>query len=156
MIPVVVDQSAAPCALPSPDSWRWFTETGRSIAPSWKNEVTLRSVEMFTEYEPGSYVRFISPTPLLMVVALGDVLTVSELALAALSGHFRQSSWSRSKAGTSTLTSVSSGRRHRPPPSGSASISYRSGRVHAARTHATGSGPTLPIAPLLVMPMRAK
>jgi fermentation-respiration switch protein FrsA (DUF1100 family) len=83
MIPVVVDQSATPCALPGPDSWRWFTETGRTIAPSWKNEVTLRSVEMFTEYEPGSYVRFISPTPLLMVVALGDVLTVPELALAA-------------------------------------------------------------------------
>lgn len=83
MIPVVGDQSAAPCALPGPDSWRWFTGTGRTLAPSWKNEVTLRSVEMFTEYEPGSYVRFISPTPLLMVVALGDVLTVPELALAA-------------------------------------------------------------------------
>ena len=38
---------------------------------------------MFTEYEPGSYVRFISPTPLLMVVALKDVLTVPDLALAA-------------------------------------------------------------------------
>jgi uncharacterized protein len=38
---------------------------------------------MFTEYEPGSYVRYISPTPLLIVVALGDVLTVPELALAA-------------------------------------------------------------------------
>jgi hypothetical protein len=45
--------------------------------------VTLRSVEMFTEYEPASYVSFISPTPLLMVVALGDVLTVADLALAA-------------------------------------------------------------------------
>ena len=83
MIPVVADQSAAPCALPTPDSWRWFTETARTRAPSWKNEVTLRSVEMFTEYEPGSYVSFISPTPLLMVVALGDVLTVADLALAA-------------------------------------------------------------------------
>jgi hypothetical protein len=36
------------------------TETGRSRAPTWKNEVTLRSVEMFTEYEPGSYAAFIS------------------------------------------------------------------------------------------------
>jgi len=83
MIPVVAQDPASPSALPTPDSWAWFTETGRTRAPSWKNEVTLRSVEMFTEYEPGSYVSFISPTPLLMVVALGDVLTVAELALAA-------------------------------------------------------------------------
>jgi fermentation-respiration switch protein FrsA (DUF1100 family) len=83
MIPVVAEDPALPSALPTPDSWVWFTETGRTRAPSWKNEVTLRSVEMFTEYEPGSYVSFISPTPLLMVVALGDVLTVADLALAA-------------------------------------------------------------------------
>jgi fermentation-respiration switch protein FrsA (DUF1100 family) len=71
------------CALPTPDSWQWFTETGRNRAPSWKNEVTLRSVEMFTEYEPGSYLPYISPTPLLMLVAHGDHLTVSDLAISA-------------------------------------------------------------------------
>ena len=47
MIPVVAEDPAAPSALPTPDSWRWFTETGKSQAPSWRNEVTLRSVEMF-------------------------------------------------------------------------------------------------------------
>ena len=83
MIPVVAEDQSAPSVLPTLDSWRWFTETGRACAPSWKNEATLRSVEMFTEYEPGSYVRFISPTPLLMVVALGDMLTDADLALAA-------------------------------------------------------------------------
>src|ERR1700756_425959 len=83
MIPVVAEDPAAASALPTPDSRRWFTETARARAPSWKNEVTLRSVEMFTEYEPAGYVSFISPTPLLMVVALGDVLTVADLALAA-------------------------------------------------------------------------
>ena len=41
MIPVVAEDPAAPSALPTPDSWEWFTETGRSRAPSWKNEVTL-------------------------------------------------------------------------------------------------------------------
>jgi fermentation-respiration switch protein FrsA (DUF1100 family) len=83
MIPVVAEDPSAASALPTPDSWAWFTDTARARAPSWKNEVTLRSVEMFTEYEPASYVSFISPTPLLMVVALGDVLTVADLALAA-------------------------------------------------------------------------
>src|SRR5512147_1338668 len=83
MMPVVAEDQSVPSVLPTPDSWRWFTERGRTRAPSWRKEVTLRSVEMFTEYEPGGYVRFISPTPLLMVVALDDVLTVPNLALAA-------------------------------------------------------------------------
>lgn len=83
MVPVVAEDPAAPSALPTPDSWIWFTETGRTRAPSWRNEVTLRSIEMFTEYEPASYVRYVSPTPLMIVVALGDVLTVADLALAA-------------------------------------------------------------------------
>ncbi len=53
MIPVVAENPLAPCALPTADSWQWFTETGRTRAPAWRNEVTLRSVEMFMEYEPG-------------------------------------------------------------------------------------------------------
>jgi fermentation-respiration switch protein FrsA (DUF1100 family) len=38
---------------------------------------------MFTEYEPGAYISFVSPTPLLIVVAAGDHLTVSDQAIAA-------------------------------------------------------------------------
>jgi len=83
MIPVVAEDPSAPSALPTPDSWSWFTETGKARAPSWRNEVTLRSVEMFTEYEPGSYIANVSPTPLLLVVARGDHLTVADEALAA-------------------------------------------------------------------------
>ena len=83
MLPVVSENPAGPAALPTADSWAFFTQTGRDRAPAWRNEVTLRSVEMFTEYEPGSYIGFISPTPLMMVVALGDHLTVADEALAA-------------------------------------------------------------------------
>jgi fermentation-respiration switch protein FrsA (DUF1100 family) len=54
-----------------------------TMAPAWRNEVTLRSVEMFTEYEPGGYLPWISPTPLLLLVAVGDHLVPSELAIAA-------------------------------------------------------------------------
>jgi fermentation-respiration switch protein FrsA (DUF1100 family) len=83
MIPVVAQDPLAPCALPTPDSWQWFTETGKTRAPAWRNEVTLQSVEMFTEYEPGAYIEWVSPTPLMMVVAAGDHLTVSDEGLAA-------------------------------------------------------------------------
>ena len=82
MIPVVAADPAAPAALPTADSHDFFTDTGRARAPAWRNEVTLRSVEMFTEYEPGSYAAFVSPTPLMMVVARHDILTVADLALA--------------------------------------------------------------------------
>lgn len=83
MIPVVSNDPNVPCALPTPDSYDWFIETAKLRAPAWKNEVTLQSVELFTEYEPGTYIEYISPTPLLMVVAAGDHLTVADEALAA-------------------------------------------------------------------------
>ena len=83
MIAVVSDDPAIPCALPTPDSHAWFTATHELRAPSWRNEVTLRSIEMFLEYEPGAYVEYVSPTPLLMVVAAKDHLTVADEALAA-------------------------------------------------------------------------
>lgn len=83
MIPVVDENPMAPSALPTPDSWKWYTEAHKLCAPSWRNEVTLRSIERFSEYEPASYIPFISPTPLLMVVAMEDVVTITDLALAA-------------------------------------------------------------------------
>ena len=63
-IPVVAENPRARCALPTADSWQWFTETGRIRAPAWRNEVTLRSVEMYTEYEPGAYIGWVTyPAP---------------------------------------------------------------------------------------------
>ena len=83
MVPVVDKDPLAASALPTPDSWEWFTQTGETRAPSWRNEVTLRTVEMLGEYEPGIYLPYISPTPLLLLVAEGDHLTPSEFAIAA-------------------------------------------------------------------------
>lgn len=83
MIPVVTGDPMGPAVLPTTDSWAWFSETARTRAPSWRNEVTLRSVEKFLEYEPGTYISHISPTPLMLVVALRDHLTVADESLAA-------------------------------------------------------------------------
>jgi uncharacterized protein len=82
-IPVVSGEPAGPAALPTSDSWEWFTRTGETRAPAWRNQVTLRTVEMLGEYEPGSYIERISPTPLLMVIAANDHLTVADEAFAA-------------------------------------------------------------------------
>jgi fermentation-respiration switch protein FrsA (DUF1100 family) len=69
--------------LPTADSYTFFTETAATRAPGWRNEVTLRTVEYGFGYEPGAYIGLISPTPLLMIVAAKDHLTVSDLAIAA-------------------------------------------------------------------------
>ena len=83
MLPVVAENPMAPSALPTADSYKWFTATAAARAPAWRNEVTLRSIEYGFGYEPGAYIGLISPTPLLMIVGVGDHLTVSDLAIAA-------------------------------------------------------------------------
>ena len=81
-VPVVAPEGET-SALPTPDSYEWFTEAGRSIAPNWRNEVSLASMEKFLEYNPAANIDRISPTPLLMIVAGRDTLTPTDLAVAA-------------------------------------------------------------------------
>ena len=83
LLPVVSEDLFGAAALPTPDSWTWFTETAKLRAPAWRNEVTLRSVEMFAEYEPAAYIPLISPTPLLLIPAREDHLTPAHLAIDA-------------------------------------------------------------------------
>jgi fermentation-respiration switch protein FrsA (DUF1100 family) len=83
MIKVVAEEAGEPCALPTDDSAKWFLETHKLRAPAWKNEVTLKSIEMFFDYEPGVYISNISPTPFFLAVAGGDHLTVVDLAIEA-------------------------------------------------------------------------
>ena len=49
----------------------------------WKNEVTVRSGWLARMYEPGQWVARVSPTPLLMIVALADNITLTDLQLRA-------------------------------------------------------------------------
>src|SRR5437773_11664814 len=53
IIPVVAQDPMAACALPTADSWEWFTETGKKRAPAWQNEVNLQSAGVFLEFWPG-------------------------------------------------------------------------------------------------------
>jgi dipeptidyl aminopeptidase/acylaminoacyl peptidase len=89
MVPMITDpNNKGTASHNSADAWDFFT--GKN-APSedqwrfqkWRNEVTLRSVEMYSEYEPGAYIERIAPTPLLMLVAENDVVAVTDQALEA-------------------------------------------------------------------------
>jgi fermentation-respiration switch protein FrsA (DUF1100 family) len=77
MVPVVDADPMAQSALPTPDSYEFFSAYEGT---SWKNEVTVRTLEFLQAYEPGEYLKRISPTPLLMVVAPNDRLVAGELA----------------------------------------------------------------------------
>ena len=48
----------------------------------WENEIARRSTRDARMYEPGGWISRVSPTPLLLVVALQDKMTVTDLALA--------------------------------------------------------------------------
>ena len=81
-VPVVAPEGQ-PSALPTPESYEWFTQTGATRAPNWRNEVSLESMEKFLEYNPSANIHLIAPTPLLMIVASNDTLTPTDLAIAA-------------------------------------------------------------------------
>lgn len=54
-----------------------------SCVASWPNQVTLQSVAMSGDYNPGSYVNKISPTPVLFIVADHDSINPTKLAIKA-------------------------------------------------------------------------
>lgn len=83
LLPVVAEDPAAMAALPSRDAWDWFSRQGKTRAPAWRNEVTLRSFDRLFEYDPGAAIARIAPTPLLMIVAEADAVTPADLALEA-------------------------------------------------------------------------
>ncbi|MEH0553629.1 alpha/beta hydrolase [Streptomyces sp. B21-101] len=83
MIPVVAADPTAQAVMPAADAYEWFSKTAADRAPNWKNELTVRSMEMVTEYAPGTFISRIAPTPLLMIVADNDRVAPFELALDA-------------------------------------------------------------------------
>lgn len=82
MLPAVAQDPSTPCAMAGPDGYAFFTGT-QAFAPSWRNEVTLRSAEMARENEPGIHIARVGPTPLMIIVAEADLLTATDLALEA-------------------------------------------------------------------------
>ncbi|KAF5629668.1 alpha beta hydrolase superfamily hydrolase [Fusarium sp. NRRL 25303] len=83
-VKVVDENPLAPSALPTPDSYDFFQKLWAPKS-AWKNEVTLKSLELFRAHDPSAWIHRISPTPLLMTVAENDVLTPTDLALEAYS-----------------------------------------------------------------------
>jgi hypothetical protein len=76
---VVSADPAVPAAYRSADAVAFYTQPLPKGA--WTNEMTVRSSRAARIYEPGVYLPRVSSTPLLMVVALADSVTNTDLAL---------------------------------------------------------------------------
>lgn len=55
-------------------------------AETWKNEVTLTSMEHLLEFEPIAWGPYVAPKPLMMIVATNDVCTFTDIQLVAFAG----------------------------------------------------------------------
>ena len=80
-IPVFSEDPRTMVALPPAMSARHIA-AAEARAPSWRNEVTLRSVESMIEFEAAGWLKFLSPKPFLMIVGANDTCTFSDLQLA--------------------------------------------------------------------------
>jgi hypothetical protein len=78
---IVSDDPAVPAAYRSRESIDFYLQP----IPEgiWDNEVTVRSTRAARMYEPGAWISRVSPTPLMMIVAGEDRVTLTDLELAA-------------------------------------------------------------------------
>jgi len=78
---VVSADPAVPASYRAKDAIAFYLQPVPDGA--WDNKVTVRSTRAARMYEPGHWIARVSPTPLMMVVALRDTITLTDLELAA-------------------------------------------------------------------------
>jgi hypothetical protein len=71
----IVSAEGEPCALPGKEAFDEYDSLVRGSSkqpPTWRNEITLESLEKIREFDPVHTVPLLSPTPLLIVAAQSD------------------------------------------------------------------------------------
>src|SRR5882757_9327904 len=56
------------------DSYDFGTRAKATIAPAWRNEVAMSSLDAILEHAPGRFIDLIAPRPLLMILARNDAI----------------------------------------------------------------------------------
>ena len=60
------------------DSYDFGNQAKATIAPAWKNEVAMSSLDAILEHAPGRFIDLIAPRPLLMILASKDAIVPPE------------------------------------------------------------------------------
>src|SRR5207244_9324735 len=68
---------------PDPESYEFAHKAQATVAPSWRDEVTMSSLEAVLEYAPARSIDLIAPRPLLMLLARSDPIAPPETIRAA-------------------------------------------------------------------------
>lgn len=82
-LPVAAADPSVPSSMPTAGAYKFFFEWEKKS--DWKNDVTVRTCYLNLTHEPMGQVQYISPRPLLMVVAEKDVEAPADIALEAFS-----------------------------------------------------------------------
>lgn len=69
----VVAAAGEPCVLPGEETYEAYMEL-ESVAPNWRNQVTLESLEKVREFDPVSLIHLMAPGALLIIAAEHDSL----------------------------------------------------------------------------------
>ena len=80
MIPVATKNKGAFSAVGSIQAWN-FIQDFSAYAPAYQNQVTLKSLEMELEYEPGAYIERTGTKPKLFLLASQDELMPESLIM---------------------------------------------------------------------------
>jgi len=78
----VVAPEGEPCILPGKETYDAFMEL-KDLAPNWRNQITLESLEKIREFNPVSLIHLLAPTALLIIAAEKDSLIPLESVKAA-------------------------------------------------------------------------
>lgn len=70
-------------AYSTPDAIAWYSEAFKQVPYPIKKVVTLKSVDLSRGYNPGAYLPFVAPTPLLMVIGERDYIVGTDIQLEA-------------------------------------------------------------------------
>jgi uncharacterized protein len=79
---IVATEAEMPASYRTPEAVAFYLQP---LPPDarWENSVTVRSIRLARMYEPGIWAPRVAPTPLLMIVATRDTITLADLALDA-------------------------------------------------------------------------
>jgi len=83
MVPVSDANPLMPSSLPSAEAFAFFSDWESKLGGKFKNEVTVRSLQLSRTADSLINIPRISPTPLLMVVAAYDTAVPADIALSA-------------------------------------------------------------------------